>query len=647
MNTDNEQRMLKAFLIREVEENLLSLFSQGKLFGTTHTCVGQELAAIALAEHCNDEDVIFSNHRCHGHYIARTDDVEGLIAEIMGKSTGVCAGFGGSQHLCGKMFFSNGVQGGILPVAAGYALGQRLAKSDALTIACIGDGTLGEGIVYETMNIASKWHLPLLIFLEDNGYAQSTSKKETLAGLVIDRAKAFGISTFQCSIWDFEALLQMTEEAFSHVRDMGVPAFVCIESYRLRAHSKGDDNRDQQEIQHYSYLDPLRIFYEQNKDNKHFIAALQEIKQRVRQAIVKAEAAGFAVLEDIDSSFYHEFPIEKVELSEERQVHAINCVLDALLHRDRTIILLGEDIRDDYGGAFKVTKGLSNKYFDRVLNTPISEAAVVGIGNGLALSGYKPIVEIMFGDFITLAFDQIVNHASKFRHMYNNKVNVPIIIRTPMGGGRGYGATHSQCLDKFLAGIPNIRLIILHGRARVKYIYVNIIGEMTNPTIIIEHKLLYNKRGNEALPVDINVFETKEKFPTTILRFMDPPDITIVAFGFMSFLAEEAASFLYEQEEVVTELLFPLQISPINIAPIVNSVKKTKKLLIIEESTATYNLGSEVIAQIHDNWIYSDPFHVRRIATKSVPIPSSGPLEKSVLPSLKEVLQMARELFYV
>ncbi len=646
MYTDNEQYMLKALLIREVEENLLTLFSQGKLFGTTHTCIGQELAAIALAEHCKDKDVIFSNHRCHGHYIARTDDVKGLIAEIMGKSTGICAGIGGSQHLCGKMFFSNGVQGGGFPIAAGYALGQKLAKNDSLTIACIGDGTLGEGVVYETMNIASKWHLPLVIFLENNGYAQSTSQKETLSGSIVDRAKAFGISMFQGSIWEFDLLLQTIGEAFSYVRKTGTPVFICVDSYRLRAHSKGDDNRNQQEILHYTALDPLRIYCDRNRSNKRLSIALQNIKQRVCQAIVAAEAADYATLGDIDSSSYHEIPTEEVELQDEMQVHAINNVLDVLMRRDNKIILLGEDLRDEYGGAFKVTKGLSNNYPDRVLNTPISEAAIVGIGNGLALSGYKPIVEIMFGDFITLAFDQIVNHASKFRHMYNNKVNVPIIIRTPMGGGRGYGATHSQCLDKFLAGIPNVRLIILHGRTRINYVYENILSKMTDPTIIIEHKLLYGKKGNEPLATGMKIFETKEQFPTTIIRYAEPADITIVAFGFMSFLAEEAAEFLYQHEEVVTELLFPLQISPLNIAPVVTSVHKTKKVLIIEESTATYNLGSEVIAQIHDHWTHSHNFQARRIASKNVPIPSSGPLEKSVLPSLEDVLRIASELFY-
>ena len=154
---------IEAYKIRHIEETLLDLFSMGKLFGTTHTCIGQEFSAIAIANALNDKDIIFSNHRCHGHYIAKTDDVEGLLAEIMGKSSGVCGGNGGSQHLCGKNFFSNGIQGGMVPVAAGMALGQKLNDKGVVTAVCIGDGTMGEGVVYESMNMVSKWSLPLLI----------------------------------------------------------------------------------------------------------------------------------------------------------------------------------------------------------------------------------------------------------------------------------------------------------------------------------------------------------------------------------------------------------------------------------------------------------------------------------------------------
>ena len=183
-----------AFLIREVETRLLSLFSEGKLNGTVHTCIGQEWSGVAVARHLVPGDEICSNHRGHGHFLARTGDVAGLIAEVMGRQSGVVSGRGGSQHLKADGFFSNGIQGGMVPVGAGLAWAKKASGTGNIVIVFIGDGTLGEGTLYETLNIASRHDLPLLIVLENNLYAQSTSQRQTLAGDILSRAESFGIS---------------------------------------------------------------------------------------------------------------------------------------------------------------------------------------------------------------------------------------------------------------------------------------------------------------------------------------------------------------------------------------------------------------------------------------------------------------------
>ena len=168
--------------IRRFEESLLELFERGLLNGTTHACIGQEADAVAIVEHLSDDDHVFSNHRCHGHFLARTGDALGLMAEIMGKPEGVCGGIGGSQHLCAPGFKSNGIQGGIVPNAAGIALAKQLDGGGGLSVVFIGDGTLGEGATYETLNLASLWKLPLVVVLEDNEWAQSTPASANLAG---------------------------------------------------------------------------------------------------------------------------------------------------------------------------------------------------------------------------------------------------------------------------------------------------------------------------------------------------------------------------------------------------------------------------------------------------------------------------------
>src|SRR5215469_6956005 len=218
--------------IRRFEESLLDLYERGLLNGTTHACIGQEADAVAIMEHLNEDDHVFSNHRCHGHFLARTGDALGLMAEIMGKPEGVCGGIGGSQHLCAPGFMSNGIQGGIVPSAAGIALAKQLDGSDGVSVVFIGDGTLGEGATYETLNLASLWRLPLVVVLEDNGWAQSTPSSANLAGSMRDRFAAFGISVFEIDSTDVEeidalakrALTQANAEGTRGDRDPHVPS---------------------------------------------------------------------------------------------------------------------------------------------------------------------------------------------------------------------------------------------------------------------------------------------------------------------------------------------------------------------------------------------------------------------------------------
>jgi len=256
----HHRHIKQALTIRAVEEKFLSLFSEGKLNGTVHTCVGQEFSAIAFAGQLQKKDFIFSNHRCHGHYIAFTCDVKGLIAELLGKESGTCAGIGSSQHLCKDNFFSNGIQGGIVPVAAGYALGNKLKKNGAIGIVFIGDGTLGEGTLYETMNIISKWKVPLLVVCENNLYAQSTHQSVNLAGDIRARAEAFGIMTYKGDTSSPISLMEDAKNAIAYVRNETKPAFFLVETSRMNPHSKGDDDRPADEIQGYRDKDYLDIF---------------------------------------------------------------------------------------------------------------------------------------------------------------------------------------------------------------------------------------------------------------------------------------------------------------------------------------------------------------------------------------------------
>ena len=520
-------QFLKAYQIRSVEQQLLRLFREGKVFGTVHTSIGQEFSAVFVAENLGPNDVVFSNHRCHGHYLAKTNDVKGLLAEIMGKQSGVCKGFGGSQHLCNDGFFSNGIQGGIAPVSAGIALHHKLSGTGGISVVYLGDGTFGEGAVYETLNIASKWNLPVLFVVEDNMYAQSTSSRQTLAGSFSGRAEAFGIQYYESSIWNLVDLHATAKEAVKHVANNKRPAFLRINLYRLEAHSKGDDDRDRDEIETYRSKDPLTLFLSDKQGCSKTQEALREIDRHIDDCISQIERDAFYPL-CLSSTVEKPVEYKPVQFDSLKQVESINQALDRFLDAQPHAVFVGEDIHSPYGGAFKVAKGLSDRYPDRVLTTPISEACIVGLGCGLALMGTTAIVEIMFGDFMTLAFDQIVNHAAKFKQMYGESRRFPLLIRTPMGGGRGYGPTHSQSLEKHFAGIAGVDLFVLHGRSRVSSFYQTLLDKIDTASIVIEHKLLYPKQSDRAIAPYYALQETNERYPTTILRHAEDPDITLV-----------------------------------------------------------------------------------------------------------------------
>ena len=258
-DTRDERLYRRMRFIRRFEETLLALFEEGALNGTTHACVGQEADCVAVIEHLRPGDHIFSNHRCHGHYLAWTGDAAGLLAEVMGKPNGVVGGIGGSQHLCAPGFKSNGILGGTLPAAAGIALAMKLSGDDAISTVFTGDGAWGEGVVYETMNMAALWKLPLLVVVENNGYSQSTPIRLNMAGDIAGRLAAFGIETAHVDSTDVLAIDAVAAEQIEAVRTRREPRGLIIDTYRLCHHSKSDDNRPEIEIAERWTVEPLVI----------------------------------------------------------------------------------------------------------------------------------------------------------------------------------------------------------------------------------------------------------------------------------------------------------------------------------------------------------------------------------------------------
>ncbi len=631
-----------AFLIRSFEERLLKLFSEGKLFGTVHTCIGQEFTGVAVASQLVDGDLMVSNHRCHGHYLARTGDADGLMAEVMGRKTGICGGRGGSQHICAHGVYSNGIQGGMTPVSAGMALAQKLNRTGNIVVTFIGDGTLGEGTLYETMNIISRWDLPMMIVLENNLYAQSTSQTLTLSGDICARAEAFGIDAYHGNTANPKELQDRMATAVTKMRQEGRPAFFRVDTSRLMAHSKGDDDRPKDELAGYWANDPITRFTAEFPEEA---AALKEAAEaKINHAVDLATPAPFAD-NGVDEGLDLSAPVWKKTVidGKERVVNRIYQALKKQMTEDDRAFILGEDIQGPYGGAFKVTKDLSLTFPGRVRNTPISEAAIVGIGSGLALAGMHPVCEIMFGDFMTLAADQIINHASKFQWMYNDQVRVPTIIRTPMGGRRGYGATHSQCLEKHFLGIPGTRVLAIHPRFDPHLVYDRLFATIDRPTIVIENKTMYGEYASHQTVSGFWAEHTSEDFPTTRIRSTAKADVTLVCYGGTLTEAEKAADKLFEEHEVVVEIICPIQIYPLNFRPILDSVKRSGSLLVVEEGQAFCGFGSEVVSAVQEA-MTGTPLVARRVGAKPHPLASSKAAELDSLPSADTIVAAALEM---
>jgi 2-oxoisovalerate dehydrogenase E1 component len=627
----------QAVLIRRTEERLLELFAEGRLNGTLHTCIGQEWSAVAVCAALGAHDQVFSNHRGHGHFVARTDDVDGLIAEIMGKRSGVCGGYGGSQHLHAPGFYSNGILGGMVPVAAGAAFAAKRLGGGGISAVFLGDGALGEGIVYETLNLASKWDVPLLLVVESNGIAQSTDCATTLAGTMAGRAAAFGVDWMTGSTWEPEALVDTARTAVQQVRERSRPLLLEVRTYRLKAHSKGDDTRDAGVVAGFLERDPVRRFLASGSE---LAAQLDgEARARIEAAVEKAAAATDCAPPSPAPAPAGPVQWQPLAVVPQRIADACHAALGRLL-TDDSAMLIGEDVEGPYGGAFKITRDLSRQYPGRVRNTPISEAAITGFATGMALGGMRPVVEIMFGDFTTLVFDQLQQHACKFRRMYGGGVDVPLVLRTPMGGRRGYGPTHSQSLEKHFLGVPNLTVLALNHRIPVADFHAAAFARR-DPVLLVENKVLYTRAVGE--PAAGMAWETSGgDFPWVRVSLRGTAaELTIFCYGGMLEEAEAAVVELFDENEIRAEILCPSQLAPFDERPLAEAVARSGRLLTCEEGPGFAALGAEAIARLAQRDVALRA--VRRLSCDEV-IPSAFAAERGLLPNARAIAAAAVEM---
>jgi 2-oxoisovalerate dehydrogenase E1 component len=589
----------KSLKIRAFEQVLIENFFKLNSRGTVHTSIGQELLPVILTELLLIDDYIFGTHRSHGIYLSMTSDFEGLLAEVLGVKNATSSGLGGSQHLNFKNLYTNGIQGGMAPLANGSA--HTLLGSENISICFLGDGTFGQGVLYEALNQASYLRTPTLFIVEDNHIAQSTLTKKVIKGTIKNKIESFDIKTTESYSDNFDDLYSNCLTAITGVRKNRRPSALIVNQNRLASHSKGDDNRDEAEIAQLYQNDLLQKYLNADGElEKYFNTCREEFIDLIN--LVKDNEP--ANKTHIDYSLEVNFKPTPIGIGKPETIREYTYIaLDLLLSQSTDTFLLGQDIEylqdgttKPYFGAFGVTKNLSQKYPNQVKNSSISESSMVGFGIGRALAGKVTIVEIMFGDFTTLIVDQLRQQASKIVGMYGTKKRIPLIIRTPMGGRRGYGPTHSQNLENMFISIPNI--IVYSQNVFFEPNHYLVLGNIGLPIVIIEHKDLYNENPNIDL---VPLYEKAIMDKNEILVYNKAKEKSklIITYGYAASLSIKAVIEIANHSEKFFDVLVLSIISPLTLQHLKSTIEEYSEIFLIEECDSKTGLAGSIIVEMN------------------------------------------------
>lgn len=500
-----DKKEILSYLLRSrfFEEKLDEEFKKGSLYGTTHLSIGQEASHAGLSLALKKGDWIVPTHRCHGFNICYGSSLKSMFSEMMGSKNGLCKGLGGSMHMTDASHYnlgSSSVVASGVPLASGCAFSLKRQKKDNIAVAIFGDGASSRGAIHETMNIASVWKLPLLFFLENNHYGMSSSAERMISiNSISSRLKGYNIEARVVDGNDFDEVYSATEEAREYILKNKRPFFIECNTYRLCGHSKSDKllYRDRVEEEEWKKRDPILRYINQHSFTEEEVAMIAEsVRREVEDAYLASYKTKDEVLTLSQALEYviprsEEFEIKKEERCGEKSYReAIRDALDIILASSERFTLIGEDIAL-YGGCFGVSGELYKKYPDRVIETPVSEEGFTGLAVGAAMTGERPIVEIMYGDFLTLSSDAIINHAAKAYFMSGGQLKCPIIIRTAIGGTTGHGAQHTQCLENMFLSVPGLKIVAPSDSLSAKALLLSAAKENC-PVLFLEHKALYN-----------------------------------------------------------------------------------------------------------------------------------------------------------
>ena len=631
---------------RYFEEALEQLASKGLIYGTYHLSIGQEAVSSGLVSALHDGDWIVPTHRCHGYNVARGSSLFSMFSEILGSRHGLCKGLGGSMHMTDTEncnLGSSAVVGSGIGLAGGVAFALQKLKKENIAVAIFGDGASSRGILYEVMNAASIWHLPILFLLENNHYGMSASADSMIAADgIYKRAEGFLIPSRKIDGNDVLSVEEAVREARYHILSRHTPYFIEAETYRFCGHSRSDKlvYRSREEEEKWKRKDPVTLFSDflllSSLATEDELEKLKnDIKKEVEEALNKALLVKDEklTLREMEKLVYAPHP---ESVSENGKTHrgtyrtAIREALDEILASDSKAYLMGEDI-GVYGGCFGVTGELCRKYPEKIIETPVSEEGFSSMATGAAMLSLHPIVEVMYGDFSTLVSDALINHAAKAHFMSGGQLSCPLVLRAPIGGMTGHGPQHTQCLETMFLGIPGLKVVAPSDAYSAKAL-LKAADRDGNPVLFFEHKALYGEEG------EIGDERTYLPLGKAIVHGSGH-DLLVIGYSRPFALALKALAHLSER---ITFLdLATLQ--PLDKETILNEFSRIGKALIVQDTPLGGSVAESVLSILSLSDVYK-PGSVSILPSMPLPLPCPRELEELVLTGAEEIRDAAEHL---
>jgi 2-oxoisovalerate dehydrogenase E1 component len=648
-NDDLLEMHRRMLVIRGFEERVAALYRDSEVPGFVHLSIGQEASAVGACWPLGPADVITSTHRGHGHCLAKGLDPLGMLAELMGKDQGTNRGRGGSMHIADPtigIFGANGIVGAGLPIAVGAATAARLRRDGGVAVAFFGDGAVAQGAFHEAVNLAAVWQLPVIFFCENNGYAEFSPASTQHAAPLEQRAAGYGVHYVAVDGNDVAATAAAMQEVVETNRAGDGPAIVEAATYRWHGHYEGDPQRyrSPDEVREWEARDPLLVHVRRLRSAGIDGDTLKSMESSVAEKLDEAvEAArrlappAAATLTDFvvrPRPARAEPPAPADDAPAFRMMDAIRAALEAELASDDRVFVAGIDVAAG-GNVFGLTRGLHDRFGDRVRDTPISETAIVGLGVGAAMAGMRPVVELMYLDFVGVCLDQLLNQAAKLPFMTGGAAPMALTVRTQFGAGRSSGSQHSQSLEVLLAHIPGLSVVMPSTPADT-YGLLRAAIQDPNPVVVIENRLLYGIEGPQP-PADHIV-------PIGTSAVVHPgTDVTMVSVSRMVHEAVLAAQRLAD-EGISVEVIDLRTVAPLDMGPVLDSVHKTSRLLIAHEAVVPFGIGAEIAATVTRDAFWDLDAPIERVGAAATPPPYAPDLERAWLPDHDDIAQAIRRL---